>query len=346
MLSALVINPFQKLLAKVVERENLSMEEAAHAMQIMLNGGATPAQIAAYLIALRLKGETVGELAGSASTLRAKCIAFPAPENAIDTAGTGGDHSGSVNVSTAVAIVTAACGVPVVKHGNRSVSSRSGSADVMEVLGVTLDAPMEQMQKALASCNLAFLMTPHYHKAMRQITPIRQELRIRTLFNLIGPLVSPAKVRRQLMGVFSRDLLVPIAEVLRELGSESAWVVWGEEGLDEISISGTTYVAELKNGTITEFTLTPADARLNTHPLQALRGGDADDNARALEQLLAGSQGAYRDAVLFNTAAVLMIADKASTLAEGVTIAAQALDSGAARQVLTDLVQLTLPRPE
>jgi anthranilate phosphoribosyltransferase len=336
-----MINELQKFINKAVEREDLTTEEATRAMHIMLTGGATPAQIAAYLVALRMKGETVAELTGSALTLRSKCTPFPAPASAVDTAGTGGDHSGSVNVSTAVAIVTAACGVPVVKHGNRSVSSRSGSADVLEALSVKLNAAPEQMQQALAECNLAFLMTPLYHKSMRQITPIRQELKIRTLFNLLGPLVNPAQVKRQLMGVFSRELLLPIAEVHRALGTEHAWIVWGAEGLDEISISGVTYCAELKNGNITEFTLTPADAGLPNHPLEALKGGNAEYNARAMERLLAGEKGAYRDAVLFNTAATLIIAGHTQTLPEGVAKAATAIDTGAARQVLDDLVRIT-----
>lgn len=340
-----MITEFQKILSRIIERENLATEEAARAMQIMLLGGATPAQIAAYLVALRLKGETVAEITGSAQMLRKKCTPFPAPENAIDTCGTGGDHSGSVNVSTAVAIVVAACGVPVVKHGNRSVSSRSGSADVLEALDVKLDASPEQMQQVLATCNLAFLMTPLYHKSMRQITPIRQELKIRTLFNLLGPLVNPAQVKRQLMGVFSRDLLVPIAEVLRALGSEHAWVVWGAEGLDEISISGITYGAELKDGIITKFTLTPEEAGLPVYPVEALKGGDAAANAQALERLLAGAKGAYRDAVLFNSAAALTVAGHTPGIKTGIAQAAAAIDSGAACQVLHDLVRFTQLHP-
>jgi anthranilate phosphoribosyltransferase len=337
-------NEIIKLIAKTAEGENLTGAEISRAFQIMLLGGATPAQIAALLVALRMKGETVEELTGAAQMLREKAVYFPAPENAIDTCGTGGDHSGSLNISTAVAIITAACGVPVVKHGNRSVSSQSGSSDVLSALGVNLHATQEQMQEALEKCNLCFLATPQYHPGMRHVAPIRQELKLRTIFNLLGPLANPARVKRQLLGVYAQDRQEMLAKALRELGSEHVWVVHSEDGLDEISIAAPTRVVELRNGEIREFTIVPEDAGLPRHPLETIQGGDAAFNASALEDLLAGFPGAYRDTVLLNTAAALMIAGKTLTLAEGVLMAAEAIDSGKARTGLDQLAIITRPQ--
>lgn len=339
-------NEIQRYLAKVVEGSDLTSQEMERAFQIMLVGGATPAQIAALLVALRMKGETVAEITAAAKVLREKSIHFPAPDHAIDTCGTGGDHSSSLNISTAVAIVTAACGVPVVKHGNRSVSSKSGSSDVLAALGVNLHASQEQMQQALAECNLCFLATPFYHQSMRHITPIRQELKLRTIFNLLGPLANPAKLKRQLLGVYARDRQRMLAEVLRDLGSEYVWVVHSEDGLDEISIAAPTHVVELKNGVITEFDITPEDAGLSRHPLKALQGGDANYNAQYLERLLAGTNDAYRDTVILNTAAALIIAGKTTSLAEGVPLAETAIDSSDARQVLNQLIAISRLNPE
>ncbi len=324
----------QQLIAKVVDGNSLTRAESERAMQMMLTGGVTPAQIAALLVALRIKGETVEEIAGAATVMRQKALPFIAPDNAFDTCGTGGDQSGSVNISTAVAIVLAACGVPVVKHGNRSVSSRSGSADVLEALGVNLSASAAKMAEILKRCNLAFLMAPQYHPSLRHVSPIRQELKLRTIFNLLGPLANPAQLRYQLLGVYAPELLQPMAEVLSALGALSAWIVCGAEGLDEISISGATQVVALHHGQYRAFTLHPSDAGLPTHPADALRGGDATENAKAMERLLAGAEGAYRDAVLLNTAASLVIAGKVSELKEGAAQAAAAIDSGRAREVL------------
>lgn len=334
---------FQKLLAQVAEGKILSHEQAQRALQIMLSGGATPAHIAAFLIGLKIRGETVGELLGAAEVMRAKSPVFSAPEGAIDTCGTGGDGLHTVNISTAVALVVAACGVPVVKHGNRAVSSRSGSADVLTALGVNIMVEPDVLQECLTACNLCFLFAPKFHAAMRHVAPVRQELGFRTLFNLVGPLSNPARPSYQLLGVYSRHWVEPLAEVLRELGLKRAWVVHGHEGEDELSIAGPSYVAELKDGEIHHFEISPEDVGLPLHPLQALKGGNAEENAHALQHMLSGEPGAYRDAVLFNAAAALLIAGKAGDLSEGITLAAEAIDSRAAKQTLADLIFITNP---
>lgn len=334
-------NAFIESLHKVANGENLNREEMQRAVQIMMTGGATPAQIAAFLVALRIKGETVEELTGAAMMMRQKALAFDAPADAIDTCGTGGDASGTYNISTATAILVAACGVPVVKHGNRSVSSRSGSADVMREMGVNLAASPTAMQTALNETNLCFLMAPNHHRAMRHISPVRQELGLRTLFNLLGPLSNPAGVKRQLLGVYDAALLQPIAEVLRELGTEAAWVVHGDGGLDEISLTGSTQIAELKNGTITHREITPEDAGLELCEMADLKGGDAYTNALALDQLLSGKASAYRDIVCFNAAATLLLCNVTADLKEGVALASEAIDNTSARHVVNRLVEIT-----
>jgi anthranilate phosphoribosyltransferase len=333
--------PFKDLIDQLVSGYDLDEEQSIRAFQIMMGGGATPAQIAAFLVAMRIKGETVTEITGAARTMRHKALAFTAPEGAIDTCGTGGDASGSYNISTATAIVTAACGIPVVKHGNRSVSSRSGSADVMKELGVNLQASTETMERALAECNLCFLMAPAYHKAMRHVGPVRQELGMRTIFNLLGPLSNPAGVSRQLLGVYSPRLLQPLAEVLVELEIESAWVVHGHGGLDEISLTGNTQVVRVENGKIDSFEVDPAEANLRLCDPADLRGGDAATNARALEAVLAGRASPYRDIVCLNAAACLVLSHIAEDLAEGALIARKAIDSGDARDSLNTLIRIT-----
>lgn len=326
---------------KLTTGHSLTTEEMTRTLQIILAGGATPAQIAAILVSLRMKGETPAEIAAAAAVLRSKAIAFPAPEGAFDTCGTGGDGAGSLNISTAVGLVLAGCGVPVVKHGNRSVSSRSGSTDVLEALGVDVQVPPETMQEALEESGFAFLMAPLYHRGMRHVSPVRQELKLRTIFNLLGPLANPAKPSFQLLGVYHPDWLEPVAEALQKLGTTAAWVVCGEGNLDEIALHGPTEIVELKNGQLHRFTLTPADAGLTEQPLSALQGGDAEYNAKALSLLLRGETGAYRDAVLLNTSACLLIAGKVSTLPEGVALAAQSIDEGKARFVLDTLSIIT-----
>ncbi len=338
-------NEIIKFIAEAVEGKDLTIENSARAFQIMLAGGATPAQMAAMLVALRMKGEKTSELIGATLALRERSEHFPVPESTIDTCGTGGDNSGSLNISTAVAIVVAACGIPVAKHGNRSVSSQSGSSDVLNALGVNLQASPEQMQQALAECNLCFLATPYYHKSMRHITPVRQELKLRTIFNLLGPLANPAQVKRQLLGVFAANRQQMLAEAARELGSKHVWVVHSNDGLDEISIASHTRVVELHEGTIREFSISPEDAGLPMHPLEALRGGDATHNAHALERLLAGAKSAYRDAVLLNAAAALIVSGTTQTLTEGVSLASAAIDSGKARQTLNQLIAVTAIQP-
>jgi len=336
-----MINEIQRFIAQTSQGQHLSREDAARAFQIIMMGGATPAQIAALLTALRLKGETVDEIAGAASAMHAKMDHVSAPEGAIDVCGTGGDNRNTLNVSTAVALVVAACGVSVAKHGNRSVSSLSGSADVLSELGVNIQAGKAAMEKALSEAHICFLFAPLYHKAMRHVAPIRQELGVRTIFNLLGPLANPARPKRQLMGVYDRALLQPMAEVLRALGSEHAWVVHGSDGMDELTLTGPSHVAELKNGDIHLFDITPEEAGLAQAEANAIRGKDVHNNAIQLEHLLMGRHSPYRDIVLLNAAAALIVAGKATDLRAGVAQAAQAIDSGNARNTLTTLVRIT-----
>ena len=321
-------------LALLADKKNLPRELAERMFQIIMNGGATPAQIAAILMGLRIKGETVEEITAGASVLRAKAPTMAAPEGAIDTCGTGGDSRGTYNISTAAAIVLAACGVPVVKHGNRSVSSKSGSADVLEMLGIKLDASLPVLEKSLKELNIAFLMAPKFHTAMRHVGPIRQELGLRTIFNILGPLSNPAQPDYQLLGVYDRALAEPLAQVLNELGTKAAWVVHGSDGLDELTITGKTFVTELKNGELRNFEVTPDDAGLPTASLDDIKGGDVATNAKALEHALSGMESAYKNAVMYNTAAGLLIAGHATTLKDGTAMARNAIDNGKAFRIL------------
>lgn len=339
-----MINEIQRYISRVVQGENLSRDDATRAFQIMLAGGATPAQIAALLVELRMKGETVEEVTGAALVLRAKMETIVAPQGAIDVCGTGGDGMGTLNVSTAVALVVAACGVPVVKHGNKSVSSRSGSADVLSALGVNVQAEKALAEASLAAANICFLLAPLYHKAMRHITPVRIELGTRTIFNLLGPLINPANPKRQLMGVYDKALLEPVAQVLKALGSEKAWVVHGSDGIDELTLSGPTHVAQLADGEVTLFEVTPEQAGFERTGLDSIKGADGMHNARELSLLLSGKRSAYRDVVLLNAAAALMVADKVKSLPEGVALAARAVDEGRAKETLASLALATNPR--
>lgn len=329
------------ILARVADGARLSETEAETAFDIIMSGNATPAQMGAFLMALRVRGETVAEITGAARILRAKALGIPAPPGTIDTCGTGGDASGTYNISTAVAFVVAACGVPVAKHGNRAISSRSGAADVLHALGVNIDCDLALVQKALWEAGICFLMAPRHHTAMRNVAPVRVELGTRTIFNLMGPLSSPAGAKRQLVGVFSRDWVEPLAHVLRRLGSEAAWVVHGADGLDELTTTGPSFVAELAGGEIRTFEVTPEHAGLAPADPAALKGGDAASNAEALRAVLAGSPGAYRDIVLLNSAAALKVAGKVTDLRAGADLARQAIDSGAAQAVLDRLVAIT-----
>jgi anthranilate phosphoribosyltransferase len=327
-------------LSRLAAGETLSEAEAEAAFGIIMAGAATPAQIAGLLMAMRVRGETVAEITGAVRAMRARMAAVTAPAGAIDIVGTGGDGSGSLNISTATALVVAACGVPVAKHGNRALSSRSGAADALAALGVNLDVPLGRLEGILAEAGMVFLWAPRHHASMRHAAGPRVELGTRTIFNLLGPLANPARVRRQLTGAFSPAWLRPMAETLHRLGCEAAWVVHGQ-GLDEIALSGPTEVVALEGGQLRAFTIAPEDAGLARAPAEAVRGGAPEANAAALTALLAGAPGAYRDIVLLNAAAALVVAGAAADLRAGVTKAATAIDSGAAAGVLARLKAAT-----
>lgn len=329
------------LIGKVASGATLTRAEAERAFDIMMSGNATPAQMGGFLMALRVRGETVEEITGAATVMRAKMTTIKAPPGAIDICGTGGDGTGSYNISTASQFVVAACGVPVAKHGNRAASSKSGASDVLEALGVNIEADFTLVEKALVEAGTCFLMAQRHHSAMRHVGPTRIELGTRTLFNLLGPLSNPAKVKRQLIGVFAPQWVEPLAAVLRDLGHERAWVVHGAGGMDEVSTLGPTLVAELKDGKITTFEVTPADAGLPTAKVEDLVGGERDHNAAALRAVLEGKPGAYRDIVILGSAAALIVAGKVQTLEQGASLAAEAIDSGRALKVLNQLVRIT-----
>ncbi len=339
------MNEFKRFVARVADGNRLTVDEARTAFDIMMSGNATPAQMGGLLMALRVRGETVEEITGGAMAMRAKALAIEAPAGAIDTCGTGGDASGTLNISTATSLVVAACGVPVAKHGNRAQSSRSGAADVLAALGVNIDAHMSLVKRALWEANICFLMAPRHHGAMRHVAGTRVELGTRTIFNLLGPLSNPAGTKRQLLGVFARQWVEPMAHVLGNLGSERVWVVHGSDGIDEITLSGPTTVAELKNGAVRTFEVNPADAGLATAPLEALKGADAEFNASALRNLLDGKKGAYRDIVALNAGAALIVADKAPDLKAGAALAQAAIDAGKAKATLAKLVAITNEAP-
>ena len=337
----------QPFIARVADGQALSEDDATAAFEIIMSGDATPSQIGGFLMALRTRGETVEELTGAARIMRAKALHIEPPDGAIDVCGTGGDNSGTYNVSTAVALVLAAAGIPVAKHGNRALSSRTGGSDVLGALGVNLDADMTLVKKALWEAHVCFLFAIRHHSAMRHVGPTRVELGTRTIFNLLGPLSNPAGVKRQLMGVFAPQWVEPLAAVLGKLGAERAWVVHGSDGLDEITTTGPTRVAEWKDGKVSSFEITPEEAGLDRAKPEDLKGGGAEFNAAAMRDLLAGGKSAYRDIVLLNTAAALMVAGKADSLTDGVAKAAELIDSGAAAKALDRLVAITNePPPE
>jgi anthranilate phosphoribosyltransferase len=325
-------------IAKAASGAHLTFEEARDAFDIMMSGEATPSQIGGFLMALRVRGETVPEISGAVATMRAKMLPVKAPSHAIDIVGTGGDASGSYNVSTAAAFIVAGAGVPVAKHGNRALSSRSGAADTLAALGVNIEIGPERIAACIWEAGVGFMFAPSHHAAMRHVGPSRVELGTRTIFNLLGPLSNPAGVTKQLVGVFSPQWVEPIAHVLRELGTETAWVVHGD-GLDEMTTAGKTQVAALEGGEIKTFTLSPQDAGLEKVDIAALKGGDAKHNAEALRAVLAGEKNAYRDVALLNAGGALVVAGKAKTLAEGVGIATESIDKGRAMDALTRLVQ-------
>ena len=319
----------------------LTRAEAETAFTALFEGEATPAQMGGFLMALRTRGETVDEYAAAASVMRAKCNAVRAPAGAMDIVGTGGDGKGTLNISTATAFVVAGAGVPVAKHGNRNLSSKSGAADALTELGLNVMVGAEVVERCLAEAGIGFMMAPMHHPATRHVGPVRAELGTRTIFNILGPLTNPAGVKRQLTGAFSADLIRPMAETLLALGSEKAWLVHGGDGTDEISIALPTKVSALETGTVRDFELGPEDAGLPVHPFEAILGGTPAENAASFRALLDGAQGAYRDAVLLNAAAALMVADRAASLKEGVEIARTSLDSGAAKAKVATLARLT-----
>ncbi len=329
------------LLGKLATGAVLSEDEARAAFDIMMSGDATPSQAGAFLMGLRVRGETVGEITGAAKAMRAKALSIAAPPGTIDTCGTGGDATGTYNVSTAAALVAAACGVPVAKHGNRAMSSKSGSADILTALGVNIDTDMAVVEKAIESVGIGFLMAPRHHGAMRHVAGTRIELGTRTIFNILGPLSNPAGAKRQLIGVFDDKWLVPIAEVLGNLGSERVWVVHGSDGMDELTTTGPSTVCELRDGKVSTFEVKPEDAGVERAELAALKGGEPAENAAALKALLGGEASAYRDIVVLNAGAALVVADQAPDLHAGAARAAKAIDDGDVQVVLDRLVKIT-----
>jgi anthranilate phosphoribosyltransferase len=332
---------FKPLIAKVAAGATLTRAEAESAFDSMLSGEVTPSQMGGFLMALRVRGETVDEITGAVAAMRAKMMRVKAPPDAIDIVGTGGDGSGSYNASTLAAIITAACGVPVAKHGNRAMSSRSGAADTLVALGVKIGLSAEGVERCIQEAGIGFMMAPTHHASMRHVGPTRVELGTRTIFNLLGPLSNPAGVKRQLVGVFSAAWLEPIAEVLRNFGSERVWVTHGLDGLDEITVTAPTRVVELKGGALHAFELTPEAAGLARSAPEALKGGDPAHNARALIDVLDGAPGAFRDIGLMTTAAALVVAGKAGTIKDGVAMGEGAIRSGAARRTLDRLIAVS-----
>ncbi|MFT7309908.1 MAG: anthranilate phosphoribosyltransferase, partial [Paracoccaceae bacterium] len=315
--------------------------EAETAFEALFAGAATPSQIGGLLMALRTRGETVAEISAAAAVMRAKCRPVHAPDGAMDIVGTGGDGKGTLNISTATAFVVAGAGVVVAKHGNRNLSSKSGAADALTQMGINVMVGSEIAERALKSVGICFMMAPMHHPAIAHVMPTRAELGTRTIFNILGPLTNPAGVKRQLTGAFSRALIRPMAETLAALGSDRAWLVHGGDGTDELSIAGVSFVAALEDGRVTEFEIHPEDAGLPVHPFEAIIGGTPQENGTAFDALLDGQTGAYRDAVLLNAAAALLIAEKAGSLQQGVEMARESIDSGAARAKIVGLANVT-----
>ena len=339
------MSDFTPFLALAVSGDPLSGDDMTLAMDAMLSGAASDIEIAGFLSALRTRGETVEEIAAAALALHEKALRVEAPDDAIDTCGTGGDGAGTFNISTAAALIVAGCGVPVAKHGNKAASSKSGSSEVLAALGVKLDIPPAQISRCINDAKIGFMFAALHHKAVGHAAAARKALGVRTIFNVLGPLANPAGARRQLMGVFARDLLRPIAEVMPRLGVETAWVVHGSDGLDELTITGPTFVAALKNGAVSEFEIVPEDAGLKRAPLANLKGGDPTENAAALRRLLDGEQGPYRDIAVLNAAAALVVAEKTPDLMTAGLLAEAAIDNGAAKRALEKLVEISNSAP-
>lgn len=319
----------------------LSRAQAQQAFDILFEGEATPAQIGGLLMAMRARGESVAEYAAAAKAMRDRCVPVQAPDGAMDIVGTGGDGKGTLNISTATAFVVAGAGVPVAKHGNRNLSSLSGAADALGQMGVNVMVGAEVVERCIAQAGIGFMMAPMHHPATKHVMPVRQELGCKTIFNILGPLTNPAGVKRQLTGAFAPDLIFPMAETLKDLGSDAAWIVHGSDGTDEISISGPTSVAALSSGMIVAREVHPEDAGLPVHPFHTILGGSPEDNGRAFRALLEGEASAYRDAVLLNAAAALIVAGKVETLKSGVEVARESIDSGAAKGCIETLAKIT-----
>jgi anthranilate phosphoribosyltransferase len=333
------------LLGILAEGKTLTTDQAREGFDIMMSGNATPAQMGAFLMALRVRGETIDEITGAAATMRGRAAKIAAPGHAIDTVGTGGDAIGTYNISTAAALVVAGCGVPVAKHGNRAFSSKSGAADVLSALGVNLDCDFALIERAIAEAGVGFMMAPRHHSAMRHVAGPRVELGTRTIFNILGPLSNPAGVKRQLVGAFARKWIEPMARTLGNLGSEYAWVVHGSDGLDELTTTGTTHVAELNGGQVRTFDVTPEDAGLKRAKLEDLKGGTPQQNAEAIQDLLKGKRNPFRDIVLLNAGAALIVAGKATSLKDGAGKAAGSIDEGRAQSALDKLIAITNTPP-
>jgi anthranilate phosphoribosyltransferase len=336
-----VSDDLKGLIAKAGSGQPLTREEASRAFDRMMSGEATPSQMGGLLMALRVRGETVDEITGAVTAMRAKMLKVEAPPNAVDIVGTGGDASGSFNVSTCAALIVAGTGLPVAKHGNRALSSRSGAADVLGQLGVKIDITPERVGDCIREAGIGFMFAPAHHPATKNVAPTRVELGTRTIFNLLGPLSNPANVKRQMIGVFSRQWIEPMAQVLKNLGSECVWVAHGSDGLDEITTSGPTYVAALENGKVRTFEINPEDAGIARSKPEALRGGDAEVNATALMGVLKGDKGPYRDIAVLNAAAALVVSGRAKDLKAGAAMAAKSIDSGEAEGRLGRLVAIS-----
>jgi anthranilate phosphoribosyltransferase len=339
-----VTDEFKGLIAKAATGAALSREEAARGFDTMMSGEATPSQMGGLLMALRVRGETVDEITGAVTAMREKMLRVRAPADAIDVVGTGGDASGSFNISTCAAFIAAGAGVPVAKHGNRALSSRSGAADVLGALGVNIEVSPEGVSRCIKQAGIGFMFAPAHHPAMKNVGPTRVELGTRTIFNLLGPLSNPAGVKRQMVGVFSRQWIEPLAQVLKNLGSESVWVVHGSDGLDEITTAGTTHVAALANGAVRTFEITPEEVGLQRVKPEALRGGEAKENAQALLDVLKGKKGAFRDVAVLNAGAALMVAGYAKDLKQAVALAQASIDSGEAEGRLQRLIAISNAR--
>lgn len=323
----------------------LSRAQAEAAFVALFEGAATPSQMGGLLMALRARGESVAEYAAAAAVMRAKCVPVRAPQGAMDIVGTGGDGMGTLNISTATAFVVAGAGVPVAKHGNRNLSSQSGAADALGQMGIDVMVSADVVERALGEVGIGFMMAPMHHPAIKHVMPVRQELGCKTIFNILGPLTNPAGVKRQLTGAFAIDLIFPMAETLQELGSEAAWLVHGSDGTDEISISGPTSVAVLKDDKITAREVHPEEAGLPVHHFSKIVGGTPEENGKAFAALLAGEASAYRDAVLLNASAALLVAERVESLKDGVAMASESIDSGAAKAKVEGLARVTRGTP-